>query len=104
MSPWALLLFGGALSSEGASLSTKARAAARGGRARGGPPGALSEVVLAIDGWIKFKVSAHLEALVLQIRAQLDALLQQKIASPDSVLTDAKQAILDAATALLANN
>jgi len=38
-------------------------------RAKAAIPPGLSEVVLAIDGWIKFKVSAHLEILVLEVRS-----------------------------------
>jgi len=102
VSYWALLLFGGALESEGASLSQQAHALAKAGKAKVRPPPGLTEVVLAIDGWIKVRVPAHLEVIVLEVRTKLDKLLQQKIANPEAALNDAKQGILDVVTMLLA--
>ena len=74
-SPYALMLFGGAL-----------------GRKDG---------VLSVDGWIKFRVPKAVEDLVMGIRVQLDGLLCQKIENPDLALSDAGQSVLGAVHALL---
>ena len=39
--------------------------------------------ILTIDGWIEFKASAKVAAIVRAIRKQFDLVLQQKISRPD---------------------
>ena len=94
VSPYALMLFGGVLSSEGKALSAR-----RAGRA---PPSASAETTLTVDGWIRFRVPRRVVGLLIDLRAQLDRLLQQKTANPSIELTEAGRGLLGAVTALLA--
>jgi hypothetical protein len=89
VSPYALLLFGGKL----VSGSAKARALI--------PRGGSDDVTLTVDEWIKFRVPRRIEALIVDVRAQLTALLQQKIAKPALELSEAGRGILNAVSALL---
>ena len=88
VSAYALMLFGGALR----SLTAQGQ----------GQRGGADDAVLTVDGWIKFRVPRRVEALIVDIRAQLTALLQQKIAKPSLELSEAGRGILNAVTALLA--
>ncbi|KAL3917699.1 MAG: hypothetical protein SGPRY_006303 [Prymnesium sp.] len=64
-------------------------------------PGEGAETVLTVDGWIKFRIPTRARALIIDTRAQLTSLLQQKIASPEIELSSAGKGILAAVTALL---
>ena len=103
VSPFALMLFGGALKAAG--NAARAAAASRGGGRRGGGASAAAadeECRLTVDGWIKFKVTPGEQSLMLAVREQLDALLREKIARPSLELTRHGQGVLQAVTALLA--
>ena len=80
-SPFALMLFGGALRQLVEPHS--------------------SDRVISVDEWIRFRVPRRAEELVVGIRAQLDALLRQKIANPALELSAAGDEVLAAVKALL---
>mmetsp|Transcript_85259 Transcript_85259/g.231011 ORF Transcript_85259/g.231011 Transcript_85259/m.231011 type:complete len:162 (-) Transcript_85259:126-611(-) len=120
VSAYALMLFGGALSSDrrrrnrdGGAASAPAgyqayekdgNAPAKvGGRAVSGQKEASGESILSIDSWIKFSVPKRIEELVFEVRDQLDGLLQHKIANPRLELSRTGKGILDAVKALLAS-
>jgi hypothetical protein len=69
VSPYALMLFGGALTAEGADQSQQIRK----GASRGPPVG---DPVLSVDGWIKFSVPRGTQSLLLAVRESLDVLLK----------------------------
>jgi ATP-dependent RNA helicase DHX57 len=94
VSPYALMLFGGALSTE-----RTASKAAGGGR-RGAPPPS-ADTLLTVDNWIKFSVPRHAVDLLLQVRAEMDAVLRRKIENPNADISAAGRHILDAVVALL---
>ena len=85
VSPFALMLFGGALKAAGTAL-----------RGEG-------DRLLSVDGWMKFKVKPAEVSLMIQVREELDALLRQKIAKPSLELTRQGQGVLAAVRMLLAN-
>ncbi len=89
-SPFALILFGGALGSERVAKS------AAGKKQRGGV-----EELLTVDGWIKFSVPASAVALLQSVRAELDAVLRRKLESPDADISSAGKHILDAVVQLI---
>ena len=62
---------------------------------------AKAGLVTLDDGWIRFKVGAETAAAVLQLRQQLDALLAQKVAHPDTDLSRAGAALIDGVTRLM---
>ena len=93
VSPYALMLFGGALGSE------RVKPAGGGGR-RGAPP---PETLLTVDGWIKFSVPRHAVDLLLQVRTEMDAVLRRKIECPDADISAAGRHILDAVVGLLSS-
>ena len=62
---------------------------------------AKAGLVTLDDGWIRFKVGAEVAAAVLQLRQQLDALLAQKVAHPDTDLSRAGAALIDGVTRLM---
>lgn len=104
VSAYALMLFGGDLAG-GASQQPPPPSRGVGGRAGGAVvgiiPGGGADAVLTVDGWIKFRVPRRVQALIVETRAQLTSLLQQKIASPEIELSSAGRGILAAVTALL---
>ena len=60
-----------------------------------------SRVYAANLEMIRFKVGAETAAAVLQLRQQLDALLAQKVAHPDTDLSRAGAALIDGVTRLM---
>lgn len=88
VSPFALILFGGALGAE------------RGGAAKA--RGAAATEVLTVDGWIKFSVPAGAVKLIMEVRAELDAVLRRKVERPDADLSEAGRHILSAVAQLIA--
>lgn len=121
VSPYALMLFGGVLSSDGRRPQRRAQAAPAGCDAyvkekAGGDTSAKAkksapskakdesgDCILSIDSWIKFSVPRRIEELVFTVRDQLDGLLQHKIANPRLELSRTGQGVLDAVKALLAS-
>lgn len=97
VSPYALMLFGGGLKAEssGATGGVTPRSG-NGGRGDG------ETAMLVVDGWIKFRVPKRVEALIIDVRTQLSALLMRKIEKPELELSSAGKGILGAVTALLA--
>jgi ribosomal protein L37E len=85
-SPFAIMIFGGALKAE---------------RGSGGGGGSSDDAVLVVDAWIRFRLPFRVATLVLGVRAQLAAVLQKKIERPTLELSVAGKGILDAVTALL---
>ena len=85
------MLFGGALSADGAGMRRQQTP-------RGGGD---DHAVLTVDEWIKFRVPRRVEALIVDVRTQLTQLLQQKIAKPSLELSEAGRGILNAVSALL---
>ena len=83
VSPFALMLFGGALGAE---------------RARKGLQG---DALLTVDSWIKFGVPRQAVDLLLEVRAELDGVLRRKIESPDADVSGAGRHMLDAVVSLL---
>ena len=96
-SPYALMLFGGGLVADRAAAALAAPTTPRGANGAG-----EASVVLVVGGWIKFRVPKRVEALLLDVRAKLASLLQQKIAWPSIELSSAGKGILAAVSALLA--
>eukprot|EP00966_Prymnesium_polylepis_P077911 1806334-Prymnesium_polylepis.1 len=88
------MLFGGALSSDGAAKRPQPQTPR-------GSAATADAVVLTVDGWIKFRVPRRVEALIVDVRTQLTQLLQQKIAKPSLELSEAGHGILNAVSALL---
>ena len=95
------MLFGGALSAE-RLRSARARRAEGPCTARAAD-GNSSDTTLTVDGWIKFRVPRRVERLMIELRTQLDRLLQQKMTTPSIQLTEAGSGLLAAITALLAS-
>ncbi|KOO28736.1 ATP-dependent RNA helicase dhx57, partial [Chrysochromulina tobinii] len=87
VSPYALMLFGGGLTLEGA--------------ARGARDTPRTEATLAVDTWIRFRVPYRMHELILDIRQRLRELLMKKIERPEVELSAAGKAIMEAVTALL---
>jgi hypothetical protein len=82
----ALLLFGGrALTADG----------------RGGGGGSGGEVVLRLDGWLGFKVPRQDFQMVLELRAQLDAVLRRKVEQPHLPLTEGARGLMEAVRMIL---
>ncbi len=92
VSPYALMLFGGALSSE------RAGGGGGGGGRRGAPP---PDALLVVDNWIKFSVPRHAVDLLLQVRAEMDAVLRRKIENPNADISAAGRHLLDAVVSML---
>jgi len=88
VSPFALILFGGALATE--------KPAAAGKRGGGGAPH-----LLVVDEWIRFNVPQDALQLMMQVRAELDAVLRRKIEQPSEDLSAAGRHILDAVVQLI---
>ena len=88
VSAYALILFGGVLSSQPGALPppppplTKKQAKYR--RHMPPPPPPQRDGVLVIDGWIRFSVSLTEQRLLVGVREKLDALLASKIESPEA--------------------
>ena len=89
ISPYALILFGGALGSE--------RAQAAGKKQRGGG----GEELLTVDGWIKFSLPSTAVQLLLDVRSELDAVLRRKLEYPNADVSAAGKHILDAVVTLI---
>ena len=96
VSPYALMLFGGVLSSEGTRITAR-----RPGAGRRAAASSDDESVLSVDGWIRFRVPRRVEGLIVDLRIQLDRLLQQKLANPSLVLSATATGLLDAVSVLL---
>merc|ERR1719454_1555461 len=98
VSAYALILFGGVLSSQPGSpplpppmpVSRKHRKHAP------PPPPPPREGVLVIDGWIRFSVSVTEQQLLMGVRSKLDALLASKIESPDMEIGENSRELLEA--------
>ena len=86
VSPFALMLFGGALKAVGTAVKGE------------------GDRLLSVDGWMKFKVKAAEVSLMIKVREELDALLRQKIAKPGLELTRQGQGVLAAVRVLLAKS
>jgi len=85
--PYSLILFGGALTAE-----RKAPKAQQGGG---------DEVVLSLDGWIRFKCPKRIQSLVMDLRKELDKILKKKIEDPDLEFSQAAKGVLTAVAALM---
>ena len=94
VSPFALILFGGALGAE--------RGAAAGGKGGKGAASRDATQLLTVDGWIKFGVPAGAVKLIMEVRAELDAVLRRKVERPDADLSEAGRHILSAVVQLIA--
>lgn len=108
VSAYALILFGGVLSSQPGErpplpppmpISKKHRK-----RYQPPPPPPPRDGVLTIDGWIRFSVSMTEQALLVGVRSKLDALLASKIESPDMEIVEASRDLLSAVSRVLASN
>ena len=108
VSAYALILFGGVLSSQpGAAppppppppVSKKKKH-----RYAPPPPPPPREGVLTIDGWINFSVTVTEQQLLIGVRSKLDALLAAKIESPDLEIVDASRDLLAAVSRVLSSN
>ena len=88
VSPYALMLFGGGLKAEssggGGSGGGVTPRGANGSSGRGHDG---ETAMLVVDSWIKFRVPKRVEALILDVRAQLSALLMRKIEKPELELS-----------------
>ena len=107
VSAYALILFGGVLSSQpGAPLPAPAPVTHKGKkwkRHAPPPPPPPRDGVLTIDGWIRFSVSVQEQQLLIGVRQKLDALLASKIESPD-MQVEAGAELLAAVTQVLSSN
>eukprot|EP00656_Telonema_subtile_P030709 TRINITY_DN33695_c0_g1_i1.p1 TRINITY_DN33695_c0_g1~~TRINITY_DN33695_c0_g1_i1.p1 ORF type:complete len:686 (+),score=123.78 TRINITY_DN33695_c0_g1_i1:102-2159(+) len=83
VSPLALVLFGGRLKA-------------------GTRPDRSGETVLTIDGWVKFTVPVQLQSLLVETRAQIDAIFKRKIEDPFCDFA-AGESLLSAVVGLLAD-
>ena len=83
--PYSLILFGGGLAAE-------KNAKAHHGR---------DEVVLSLDGWIRFECPRRIQSLVVNLRLELDKILKRKIEEPDLEFTTAAKGVLSAVAALM---
>jgi hypothetical protein len=101
VSPYALLLFAGELRSEGGVRLSGGGAKRANGKARAPEPQS-GEVVLCIDQWIRFRVPARIEYLILHLREQLEGLLKTKIARPELELSQSGRGVLSAVMNLIA--
>ena len=129
VSAYALILFGGALSTAAQTADAppdadgKPDGKAAGGRAGGKPHskrggkgkgrgGAASaggasarggpDLVLLVDGWVQFRVSRAEHELLVGVRRTLDELLRQKIEAPERELGEAGARLIQAVADLLA--
>jgi len=108
VSAYALILFGGVLSSQPGALPppppplTKKQAKYR--RHMPPPPPPQRDGVLVIDGWIRFSVSLTEQRLLVGVREKLDALLASKIESPEMEIGEHNQELLAAVSQVLASN
>jgi ATP-dependent RNA helicase DHX57 len=91
VSPFALILFGGALGAE--------KGVTAGGKSS---KGASATQLLTVDGWIKFGVPAGAVKLIMEVRAELDGVLRRKIQRPEVDLSEAGRHILAAVVQLIA--
>ena len=106
VSAYALILFGGVLSSQpGTPLppppppkSKKKR------RSWVPPPPVVRDGILVIDGWIRFSVSVQEQRLLLGVREKLDSILASKIESPELEVAEAGEELLAAVSKVLACN
>lgn len=99
VSPYALMLFGGYLESEG---RRKGGLAANATPREGGRGGSEETSTLVVDSWIRFRVPRRVEDLILDVRSQLSSLLMRKIEKPELEFSTAGRGILHAVTTLLA--
>jgi len=89
VSPYALMLFGGALAAEGGPHShppplPPSAKGGKGSKARQKQQQAdAAECVLSVDGWIKFSTPRSIQTLLLAVRESLDELLKKKIEQPE---------------------
>ena len=96
VSPCALLLFGGGdlLSEKG-----KAKGPSRAGNWRG-DDGSASDVI-SLDGWIRFRCPASTQALIRDVRAQLNEVLKRKIETPKLAFSDSAKGLMEAVAQLV---
>ena len=108
VSAYALILFGGVLSTQPGTapplpppppISKKHRH-----KRYHQPPPPPPDGVLVIDGWIRFSVSVTEQQLLVGVRSKLDALLASKIESPDMEIVEASRDLLTAVKQVLASN
>ena len=110
VSAYALILFGGVLSTQPGApplpppppVVTKKNRKHR--HYVPPPPPPPREGVLVIDGWIRFSVSVQEQQLLVGVRSKLDALLASKIESPDMDINEASRELLAAVTQVLSQN
>jgi len=105
VSAYALILFGGVLSSQpGAQPPLPPPTTSRKHRKHAPPPPPPRDGVLTIDGWIRFSVSTTEQALLVGVRSKLDALLASKIESPEMEILEASRELLAAVSQVLSAN
>jgi len=106
VSAYALILFGGVLSSQpGAQPLPPPQPISRKHRKHAPPPPPPPrDGVLVIDGWIRFSVNVTEQQLLVGVRSKLDALLASKIESPDMEIVEASRELLAAVSQVLASN
>jgi len=103
VSAYALILFGGVLSSQ-PGVPPPPPPQTKKNRHRQPPPQVAKDGILVIDGWIKFSVSVQEQRLLLGVRSKLDALLASKIESPELEVAEAGKDLLSAVSQVLASN
>ena len=106
VSAYALILFGGVLSSQpGVAPMPPPPPVSRKHRKHAPPPPPpVRDGVLVIDGWIRFSVPVPEQQLLIGVRSKLDALLASKIESPDMEIVEASKDLLAAVSRVLSSN
>ena len=105
VSAYALILFGGVLSSQpGAPVMPPPLPKKHKKHWQPPPPPPPRDGVLVIDGWIKFSVSVQEQQLLIGVRSKLDALLASKIESPDMEFAEVGKELLSAVSQVLNSN
>eukprot|EP00900_Chrysochromulina_parva_P022977 jgi/Chrpa1/5312/Chrysochromulina_OHIO_Genome00013211-RA len=103
VSAYALILFGGVLSSQ-PGVPPPPPPVTKKNRHRPPPPQVAKDGILVIDGWIMFSVSVQEQRLLLGVRQKLDELLASKIDSPELEVAEAGKELLSAVSQVLASN
>ena len=105
VSAYALILFGGVLSSQpGAPVMPPPLPKKHKKHWQPPPPPPPRDGVLVIDGWIRFSVSVQEQQLLIGVRSKLDAILASKIESPDMEIVEAGRELLAAVSQVLNSN
>lgn len=105
VSAYALILFGGVLSSQPGVPPPPPPPPSKKNRHKWRPPPMQPvDGILVIDGWIRFSVSLTEQRLLLGVRQKLDSLLASKIETPELEVAEAGKELLSAVSQVLASN